>query len=84
MKTISSTEAKTNFGVLLDTALRTPVLIEKNGRGVVVMLAKEEYEKLEEFKLESLQRDLQEGLDDIERGDVYDAKEVFDEILGRD
>ena len=83
MKTIASTEAKTNFGALLDAAQREPVLIEKKGRGVAVLLAKEEYERLEEIILGDLRRELQIGLDDIKRGAVHDAKEVFDEILGR-
>lgn len=40
-------EAKNNFGRLLDTALRTPVTIQKNGRSVAIMLSFEEYERLE-------------------------------------
>ena len=46
MKTISAREAKNSFGRLIDTARAEPVLIEKHGRGVVVVVAVEEFEKL--------------------------------------
>lgn len=46
MKTMSAREAKNGFGLMIDTARASPVLIEKHGRGVVVVLAVEEYERL--------------------------------------
>ncbi len=46
MKALSAREAKYNFGRLIDTARTEPVVIEKHGRPVVVVLAVEEYEKL--------------------------------------
>ena len=46
MKTMSAREAKNAFGLMIDTARAGPVLIEKHGRGVVVVLAVEEYERL--------------------------------------
>ncbi|WP_416799477.1 type II toxin-antitoxin system prevent-host-death family antitoxin [Ciceribacter azotifigens] len=46
MKTMSAKEAKNAFGLLIDTARAEPVMIEKHGRGVVVVVAVEEYEKL--------------------------------------
>lgn len=46
MKTMSAKEAKNAFGLLIDTARAEPVMIEKHGRGVVVVLAVEEYERL--------------------------------------
>jgi prevent-host-death family protein len=45
MKTMSAREAKNGFGLMIDTARAEPVLIEKHGRGVVVV-AVEEYERL--------------------------------------
>ena len=45
MKTMSAREAKNAFGLMIDTARAGPVLIEKHGRGVVVV-AVEEYERL--------------------------------------
>ena len=49
MKTMSAREAKNAFGHLIDTARAEPVLIEKHGRGVGVVLAVEEYERLATF-----------------------------------
>lgn len=49
MRTMSAKEAKNAFGLLIDTARAEPVLIEKHGRGVVVVVAVEEYERLFEY-----------------------------------
>ena len=46
MKTMSAREAKNSFGLMIDTALVGPVRIEKHGRGGVVVLSVEEYERL--------------------------------------
>ena len=46
MKRISAKDAKNSFGFLLDTARAQPVIIEKHGRAVVVVLSVEEYERL--------------------------------------
>ena len=46
MKTMSARAAKNGFGLMIDTARAEPVLIEKHGRGVVVVVAVEEYERL--------------------------------------
>jgi prevent-host-death family protein len=46
MKTMSAREAKNGFGLLIDTARAEPVLIEKHGRGVVVVISLEQFERL--------------------------------------
>ena len=46
MKTMSAREAKNGFGLMIDTARAEPVLIEKHGRGVVVVVSVEKYERL--------------------------------------
>jgi prevent-host-death family protein len=46
MKSMSAKDAKNAFGLLMDTARAEPVTIEKHGRGVVVVLSVEEYERL--------------------------------------
>jgi prevent-host-death family protein len=48
---MSAREAKNAFGLLIDTARAEPVMIEKHGRGVVVVVAVEEYERLAEQAL---------------------------------
>lgn len=46
MKTMSARQAKNAFGLMIDTARAEPVLIEKHGRGVVMVISVEEYERL--------------------------------------
>ena len=46
MRTMSAREAKNAFGLMIDIARAEPVLIEKHGRGVVMVIAVEEYERL--------------------------------------
>lgn len=46
MKTMSARDAKNGFGLLIDTARAEPVTVEKHGRGVVVVISVEEYERL--------------------------------------
>lgn len=50
MKTMSAREAKNGFGLMIDTARASPVLIEKHGRGVVVVVAVEEYQRLKDIE----------------------------------
>ena len=46
MKSVSAKNAKNGFGLLLDTARAEPVVIEKHGRAVAVVVAVEEYKRL--------------------------------------
>jgi prevent-host-death family protein len=46
LKTLSAKDAKNSFGMLIDTARAEPVIVEKHGRAVVVVLSVEEYERL--------------------------------------
>lgn len=46
MKALSAREAKYNFGRMIDLARSEPVVVEKHGRPVVVVLAVEDFEKL--------------------------------------
>jgi prevent-host-death family protein len=62
MKDMSSTEAKTHFGALLDLAQREPVTIHKKGRAVAVMMSMQDFEAHEAMKLKLLQQAIDEGL----------------------
>jgi prevent-host-death family protein len=71
MKTMSAREAKNGFGLMIDTARAEPVLIEKHGRGVVVVVSVEEYQRLSVQAgraelLEELQEDVETILGDIQ------------------
>lgn len=43
---VTSSDAKRNFGRILETSLRGPVEITKSGRRVAVILSAEEYDNL--------------------------------------
>ncbi len=60
MKSVSAREAKYNFGKLIDTARAEPVVIEKHGRPVVVVVAVEEFERLSREKVPERQPDKSE------------------------
>jgi len=54
MEKIAATEAQNKFDELVDLARRSPIEITKKGRGVVVMLACEEYRRLRDLEDEVL------------------------------
>ena len=62
MKEMSSTDAKTHFGALLDMAQREPVTIHKKGRAVAVMLSMQDFEAHEAMKLALLQQAIDAGM----------------------
>ena len=75
MKEISSTDAKTHFGALLDMAQREPVTIHKKGRAVAVMLSMEDFATHEAMKLTLLQHAIDAGI----ASGISDRS--FDEIM---
>jgi prevent-host-death family protein len=50
MKGSTASEAKNNFGQLIDTAMVEPVAIEKRGRKVAVLISFAEYNRLIEME----------------------------------
>ncbi len=50
MKTVSSTEIKNRLGQYLETAVGEPVLVEKAGRPVAVVLSYAEYQRLQRLE----------------------------------
>lgn len=51
---IVAKDAKNHFGQLLTAALREPVVVDKNGKPIVVVLSTEEYKRLEQIEDELL------------------------------
>ncbi|HQS83567.1 MAG: hypothetical protein B7Y25_01995 [Alphaproteobacteria bacterium 16-39-46] len=51
---IVAKEAKNRFGQLLTTAMKGPVIIDKNNKPIAVVLSIEEYERLEKIEEDSL------------------------------
>jgi prevent-host-death family protein len=74
MQNVSAHDAKARFGQLLDTARREPVVIERHGRAVAVVLSKEEYDELNDIKLQQLRAEINLGIADLESGAHSDDK----------
>lgn len=49
--TYTASDAKNNFGELMDAAQRAPVRIEKHGRTVAFLVSKQDMERLEDAEL---------------------------------
>ena len=47
MKTMQATDAKNNFGKLIEDCITEPVSIQKNGRDVAVLISAAEYIKMQ-------------------------------------
>lgn len=45
MKVMQATDAKNRFGELLEDAISEPVVIQKNGRDVAVVMSKAEFDQ---------------------------------------
>jgi prevent-host-death family protein len=74
MQNVSAHDAKARFGQLLDTVRREPVVIERHGRAVAVVLSKEEYDELNDIKLQQLRAEINLGIADLESGAHSDYK----------
>lgn len=68
MQNISARDAKARFGQLLELAQFEPVIIEKHGREVAVVISREEFESIKELKMDQLRSEIQKGLDDLSDG----------------
>ena len=68
MQNISARDAKARFGQLLELAQLEPVIIEKHGREVAVVISREEFESIKAMKLDHLRSEIQKGLDDLSDG----------------
>ncbi len=79
-KGISASEAKTNFGQLLERVQREPLTISKKGRPVAVLMSIDEFETHQRLKLEQLRRAVRAGLRELNAGKVVDGAEAFKAI----
>jgi prevent-host-death family protein len=83
MKPMSANEAKKHFGELLDTARREPVTVEKHGRRVAVMMSAEDFDDIQQIKLERLRAEIDIGRQQLARGEgrLISSKDEMDELF---
>ena len=79
-KDVSASQAKTNFGQLLERVQREPLTITKKGRPVAVLMSMDEFETHQRLKLEQLRRAVRVGLRDLNARNVVDGEEAFKAI----
>lgn len=58
IKRMVATDAKTNFGHLIDSALVQPVAIARSGRDVAVVMSRAEYDRLKTIEARDRERSL--------------------------
>ena len=80
MERLNASDAKREFGEVLIKAQQSPVGINKNGKPVAVVVSAVEYEQIELMKERYLKAAIQEGLDDLEAGNVRPGSTVFAEL----
>jgi len=81
METLTSNQAKTQFGDLLLKVQRAPVEISRNGKPVAVMISADDYSAMEPLKMELLRQSLKRGLADLEAGKIQDGDSVFTSMI---
>jgi prevent-host-death family protein len=80
MKLIPLSEAKNKLSSIVHDAESSPVILTRNGKAVAVVIAPEDADDLERLVMsrsKRLQRLLSESREQIARGEVLTADEVF-------
>ena len=79
-QSISASEAKTNFGQLLERVQCEPLTISKKSQPVAVLMSMGEFEAHRRLKLAQLRRAVRAGLEDLNAGKVIDGPEAFEAL----
>lgn len=83
MTRYSAADAKNHFGEMLDAAQREPVVIEKHGRPVGVVVSHEDFEDFQAAKLELLKIEIEKGLAAAREGRTVDGETAMRAIRQR-
>ena len=83
MSALSASDAKREFGDLLLKAQKEPVKINKNGKPVAVVVSAAEYEQLEAYRDEHFRAEIEQGIADLEAGNVSDGVELLKRLRKR-
>lgn len=75
-----SSDLRNNYNEISTNCHETnsPVYITKNGAGDLAVMSIELFELLTEKYM--LYKELEKGIDSLEKGETYSSKEVFDEL----
>jgi len=81
MVSFTASEAKIQFGEVINKAQREPVSITKNGKPSVVVISADDYAEIEQLKLQTLRSKLAHSLAQAKAGQVHDIETVFDGLM---
>jgi prevent-host-death family protein len=81
METLTANEARVRFGDLLIKSQKGPVQITRSGKPISVMISADDYEQIEEMKMQYLKEKLSRARDDIEDGRIVDGPTFFNDLL---
>lgn len=74
MNTLTANDAKRNFGELLLSAQREPVIISKNSKDTVVVMSMKDFEEIEAMKREYLKYCFESAQKDLQNGTAVDGE----------
>ncbi len=80
MHTLTANDAKRNFGELLLSAQREPVIISKNSKDTVVVMSIRDYEELEAMKAEYIKHCFESAKEDLAQGNVVDGETFLSDL----
>jgi prevent-host-death family protein len=83
MTRYSAADAKNRFGEMLNAAQRAPVVIEKHGRPVGVVMSQEDFEDFQAAKIELLRIEIEKGLAAAREGRTVDGETAMRAIRER-
>lgn len=79
MRSVSATEAKQRFAAIVDAAQREPIVVRRQNRDVVVILAADEYQRIRKANIDELERTMDRiGTEAANRGMT---KKILADIL---
>lgn len=73
MHTLTANDAKRNFGELLLSAQREPVIISRNSKDTVVVMSIKDFEEIEAMKLDYLKHCFDSAKKDLDSGIAVDG-----------
>lgn len=83
MEILNASDAKREFGGVLIKAQHGPVGINKNGKPIAVVVSAAEFEQLEALKEERFKAAIDEGIADLQAGDVSEGQAVLSRLRKR-
>lgn len=80
MHTLTANDAKRNFGELLLSAQREPVIISKNSKNTVVVMSMKDFETLEAMKADYLKHCFEAAQKDLDMESAVDGATFLQSI----